>query len=350
MSSNAQIDLPRAALRKKALSASSGAQIMRRASDLRDFRTALAPWGRAVADTEDRGVTTLTRMSGPLLAVDAPFLLYRSFFALPESIVDPDGRPVNALLGAANALLRLAADHGPRAIVLCFGAEAAAYRVALYPGYHAARPPLPPSLERQFARAPWFFGCFGWSSISKQELEADDLLASLACIEQRAGGTALILTGDRDMFQCVRERCTVLYLRSGTTGVERVDEAEVCRRYGIAPALVPDFIALRGDPSDGLPGAPGIGPKTAAELLRRRGSLEQAIEHAAEERPRIASALREHAAELRSFREIARLRCVELERPADQPTNLVEGARAARGLGMRRLAVRLERVHSLSDL
>jgi len=289
-------------------------------------------------------------MPGPLLAVDAPFLLYRSFFALPETIVDPDGRPVNALLGAANALLRLAADHGPRAIVLCFGAEAAAYRVKLYPAYHAARPPLPTGLERQFARAPGFFAHFGWGSISDEALEADDLLGSLACVEQRAGGAALILTGDRDMFQCVGERCAVLYLRSGTTGVERIDEAEVVRRYGIPPALVPDFIALRGDPSDGLPGAPGIGAKTAAELLRRHGSLERAIERAAEERPRTAAALREHAAALRDFREIARLRCVELERPADQPTDLVEGARAARGLGMRRLAVRLERVHSLSEL
>src|SRR5579875_640719 len=141
----------------------------------------------------------------PLLAVDAPFLLYRSFYALPDSITGEEQRPVNALLGAANALLRLAADCRPRAIVLCFGAEAATYRVSLYPPYHAARPALPDALSWQFERAEAFFGRFGWKSLSHGELEADDLLGSLAQVERRAGGSTLILTGDRDMFQCVGE-------------------------------------------------------------------------------------------------------------------------------------------------
>jgi 5'-3' exonuclease len=286
----------------------------------------------------------------PLLAVDAPFLLYRSFYALPDSITGGDGRPVNALLGAANALLRLAADCGPRAIVPCFGAEAADYRVALYPAYHAARPPLPDGLSWQFQRAGPFFQRFGWYSISHGELEADDLLGSLAQLEARRGGHTLIVTGDRDMFQCVGERCTVLYLRSGTTGFERLDAAEVRRRYGIEPELVPDFIALRGDPSDGLPGAPGIGPKTAAELLVRHGSLDGVLAHAGEERPRVAASLREHADQLRAYREIARLQTVELDIPADAPTDLVEGARAARALGMYRLAIRLERAHNVGEL
>jgi 5'-3' exonuclease len=286
----------------------------------------------------------------PLLAVDAPFLLYRSFHALPDSISGEDERPVNALLGAANALLRLAADCAPRAIVLCFGAEAAAYRVALYPPYHASRPPLPDGLAWQFDRAGAFFSRFGWSSLSHEQLEADDLLGALAMTEARAGGHTLILTGDRDMFQCAGDSCTVLYLRSGTTGVERVDAEEVTRRYGIPPALVPDFIALRGDPSDGLPGAPGIGPKTAAELLVRHGSLDGAVAHADQERPRVAASLREHADALRDFREIARLREVELDVPADAATDLVEAARAARGLGLNRLAIRLERTHSIDEL
>jgi 5'-3' exonuclease len=115
------------------------------------------------------------------------------------------------------------------------------------------------------------------------------------------------------MYQCVGEHVSVLYLKSGTTGFEQVDEGEVRRRYGVPPALVPDFIALRGDPSDGLPGAPGIGPKTAAELLRRHGSLEAAIAGALQERPKLTAALRDHAAELRAFREIATLRPVSLD-------------------------------------
>src|SRR5205085_6422998 len=131
--------------------------------------------------------------------------------------------------------------------------------------------------------------------------EADDLLGSLASAEVDADGDALIVTGDRDMYQCVGEHVHVLYLKSGISGFEEVDPAEVERRYGIPPALVPDFIALRGDPSDSLPGAPGIGPKTAAELLERHGSLEGALSAAGDERPRIAAALRDHADELRAF-------------------------------------------------
>ncbi len=289
-------------------------------------------------------------MPGPLLAIDGPFVLYRSFFALPDSIKGVDGHPVNALLGAANVILRIAADRDPRAITVCFGAEAAAYRVELYPEYHAQRPAVPDALGWQFDQAPGFFSDFGWSSLTSHGLEADDLLGSLAQIETAAGGSALIMTGDRDMYQCVGERVSVLYLKSGTTGFEEVDADEVRRRYGIPPSLVPDFIALRGDPSDGLPGAPGIGPKTAAELLGRHGSLEATIAAADSERPRTATALRDNAAELRAFRDIATLRPAELERPPDRPTDLDGGASAARRYGMNRLAERLEKAEKLSDL
>jgi DNA polymerase-1 len=289
-------------------------------------------------------------MPRPLLAVDGPFLLYRSFFALPDTIKGADDQPVNALLGSANVLLRIAADRQPRAIVICFGAEAADYRVDLYPSYHADRPPVPDPLAWQFEQASEFFEAFGWSTESSEGLEADDLLGSLASVEAGDGGEALILTGDRDMYQCVGEHVSVLYLKSGITGFEQVDPAEVVRRYGISPELVPDFIALRGDPSDGLPGAAGIGPKTAAELLARHGSLEGAIAGAERERPRVAAALSESADELRSFREIATLRPVELERPPDRATDLAGGAEAARRYGLKRLAERLEGAKSVSDL
>src|SRR5258707_2515863 len=141
-------------------------------------------------------------MARPLIAVDAPFLLYRSFFALPDSIKGTDGHSVNALLGSANALLRIAADRDLRAIVVCFGAEAAEYRVELYPPYHADRPPLPDALAWQFEQAPGFFEAFGWTTESSPELEADDLLGSLASAEVAAGADALIVTGERDMYQC----------------------------------------------------------------------------------------------------------------------------------------------------
>jgi 5'-3' exonuclease len=287
---------------------------------------------------------------GPLLVVDAPFVLYRSFFALPDSIHGSAGRPINALLGAVNVLLRIAADRTPRAIVACFGAEAAAYRVELYPPYHADRPPVPDDLQWQFDQASELFEAFAWSTITTPDLEADDLLGSLAEAESAAGGETLILTGDRDMYQCVSERVSVMYLKQGTSGFEQVDPPGVKERYGIPPALVPDFIALRGDPSDGLPGAPGVGPKTAADLLRSYGSLESAIEHASEQRPRIAAALSDNAEQLRHFRDIATLRIVELERPPDRETDLAGGAEAAKRFGMNQLAGRLEKAESVADL
>ena len=110
-----------------------------------------------------------------------------------------------------------------------------------------------------------------------EDHEADDLLGSYAAVESEAKGNALILTGDRDMFQCVNKKVKVLYVRTGSKGAQLVDEAEVEARYGIPPKLVPDFIALRGDPSDGIPGAKGVGEKTAASVLRRHGSLEGAL-------------------------------------------------------------------------
>jgi len=289
-------------------------------------------------------------MPGPLIAVDAPYVLYRSFYALPDTILGLDGRPVNALLGAVNLLLRGAADFGPRAIVMCFGAEAASYRVELFPSYHADRPPVPDALAWQFSHAPDLFSAFGWGIESSGDVEADDLLGSLAAVEAGTGGRTLIVTGDRDMYQCVSDEVSVLFLKSGITGFQEVDPDEVRRRYGVGPELVPDFIALRGDPSDGLPGASGIGAKTAASLLERYGSLEGAIAGASGERPRVAAALKDSASELRAFRDIATLRTVSVDRPADRVTDLEGGAVAARGLGLRRLAERLEEAHSVADL
>ncbi len=282
-------------------------------------------------------------MAPPLLLVDAPSLLYRAFYALPKSIKGGDGRPVNALLGTANLILREVEKHGPRAVALCFGPDAAEYRVDLYPPYHAERPPVPDELAPQFADAPAFFAAFGWDSVVAEDLEADDVMGSLALAEEDAGGEALVMTGDRDLFQCVTNRVKVLYLRTGVRGGELIDAAEVKRRYGVPPELVPDFIALRGDPSDGLPGAKGVGEKTAADLLRRRGSLEAVLDGAIRERPaRLSGVLLESADELRTFKDIATLRPVPVKRPPDRGTDFAGAAAAARERGMNRLAERLE--------
>ncbi len=285
-------------------------------------------------------------LSAPLLIADVPWLLYRSFFALPKSIVGADGSPVNALLGTVNALLALGeAGAAPRAVVACMGAEQAGYRVELYPAYHAHRDPMPPELAGQWQKAPHLLASLGWTSATSAELEADDVMFSFARTEAEAGGRALLLTGDRDLYGAVGPRVAVAELRKGG-GYEELGVEQVRERYGIDPELVPDLIALRGDPSDGLPGAPGVGAKTAAELLRRHGSLEAALLAAesadAGMRPRVAAALRENAGLLRDFKRIATLQRIEVARPPDRATDFAGGARAARELGMRRLAARLE--------
>jgi 5'-3' exonuclease len=282
-------------------------------------------------------------MPAPLLVVDAPSMLFRAFYALPESITGKDGRPVNALLGTANLILREVEEHSPRAVVLCFGPDAADYRLELFDGYHADRPEVPDDLSPQFADSPDFFGAFGWTVAVSENLEADDLLGSYASREANAGGSVLVMTGDRDMFQCATDRVTILYVRTGGRGAEVIDPAEVTRRYGVPPELVPDFIALRGDPSDGIPGAKGIGEKGAADLLKRHGSLEAALEGALREtKPRVRTALTSQRDELIRFKEIATLRDVDVELPSDRELDRAGAARAARERGMDRLAARLE--------
>ena len=283
-------------------------------------------------------------MQGPLLAVDAPYLLYRAFYGLPDSIKGSDGRPVNALLGSVNSILAVAEEEGARAVVCCFGPDAAAYRVELYEAYHAHRPPMPADLAHQWEQAPGLYRALGWIVLEHDNLEADDLLGALAAEEVSAGGRALILTGDRDLFQCVTDEVTVLLLGGrGKKGPQRIDPAEVRRRYGLDPALVPDFIALRGDPSDGLPGAKGIGEKRAADILARHGSLEAALAQAEGDGERV-NILARMAGELRAFREIATLQPVEVELVPDSPTDRGSGAAAAHDLGMKGLADRLEKL------
>ena len=283
-------------------------------------------------------------MPGPLLAFDAPSLLFRAFYALPDSIKGADGRPVNGVLGSVNLVLRAVEEHSPRAVVACFGPDAAPYRVELYPAYHADREAaVPDGIGHQFELAGEMYSALGWEVDSDDSVEADDLLGSYAAAEEETGGTALILTGDRDMYQCASEAVKVLYVRTGKSGPDVLGPKEVRDRYGVPPEAVPDFIALRGDPSDGIPGAKGIGEKTAADLLRRHGSLEATIKGAIREsRPSVRSALLDQREELLAFKEIATLRDVDVELPPDRPIDTEGAAAAARELGMERLSKRLE--------
>jgi 5'-3' exonuclease len=279
-------------------------------------------------------------MPAPLMAVDAPSLLYRAFHALPKTITGADGNAVNALLGTANLVLQAVDRYDPRAVVFCFGAEAAHYRVDLYPTYHADRIDMPAELVPQWEDARAFFEAFGWIVLRHETLEADDLLGALAEVEAAAGGRALLFTGDRDMFQCVSDAVTVLW-PAGKGETEPIGPDEVQQRYGVRPDQVPDFIALRGDPSDGLPGARGIGEKTARDLLRAHGSLDALLALPRGLTPRQYESLRDQADELRAFRAIATLQPIDVELPPDARLDHEGAAEAARARAMNRLAERL---------
>jgi 5'-3' exonuclease len=297
-------------------------------------------------------------MPAPLLIADVPWLLYRSYFALPKSIVGADGRPVNALLGTVNALLAMLEARPARAVAACMGAEEAVYRVKLYPGYHAQRDPMPPELRAQWGKAPELLESLGWTVGTSDELEADDVMFSYALAETKGRGSgsgqALLMSGDRDMYQAVNERISVVLPGKGGGAPTEIGTEQVRERYGIDPALVTDFIALRGDPSDGLPGAPGIGAKTAAELLNEYGPLEDVLSAAeadhSDMRLRTATMLSENAELLRTFKRIATLVPIDgIIRPPDRATDFAGGARTATKLGMRQLATRLEKLASASS-
>jgi DNA polymerase-1 len=216
---------------------------------------------------------------------------------------------------------------------------------------------MPPELAAQWQKAPELLASLGWTYATSADLEADDVMFSHARAEEQRGGRALLLTGDRDLYGAVTERVAVAeLLKKGAHG--EIGPAQVRERYGVEPEQVPDFIALRGDPSDGLPGAPGIGAKTAAELLRTHGTLDALLSAAGADaeaddadaaavraskvmRPRIAAALRENAELLRKFKQIATLQRIDVEPPRDRATDFAGGARMAGELGMRRLAERL---------
>ena len=296
-------------------------------------------------------------MAAPLLLCDTPGLLYRGFFALPDSIKGAEGRPVNALVGSVNMTLWCIEKYKPRAVVMCFGQESARLPRRGLPGLPrgAARRcpttwPGSGSARRTSTRRS------GWTVLGHESLEADDLMGSLAALETEAGGDAMILTADRDMFQCANEHVTILLQRARQQGPDEVGPDGVREIYGIDPEQVPDFIALRGDPSDGLPGAKGIGAKTAADLLRRKGDLEHVILGAIRETPSVRKALIEQAAELRTFRDIATLRSIPVERPPDAPTDYAGGAEGGRGdrdgpareAAQRRGSARLSRSNAVS--
>lgn len=223
--------------------------------------------------------------------LDAPSLVYRAFFALPPTVTDPKGRPVNAVRGFLDMTARLASDHPGGEIVAVFDADwRPKYRVDAYPGYKAERPEDPPELPPQFDVIAEVLDAAGVRRVEAPGLEADDAIATLVA-RMEAGERASVVTGDRDLLALVRDpQVDLLFPVKGLSDPQRFDEAAVEAKYGVRPALYPAFATLRGDSSDGLPGVAGIGPVRAAKLLNRWGSIDGILDHLDELPPKQAQA------------------------------------------------------------
>jgi len=226
--------------------------------------------------------------------LDAPSLVYRAFFSWPTTITDPKGHPVNAVRGFMEMVTRIVVDHRPDDIVAVFDAEwRPAFRVEAYAGYKAERAEDPPELPPQFDLLAEVLDAVGICCIEAPELEADDAIATLI-EDKEAGEMATVVTGDRDLLPLVRDPdVRLLFPRRGVTDVTVFDEAAVEAKYGVPPRLYADFATLRGDPSDGLPGVPGIGPVRAAKLLSEHGSVAGIIGNLEELPPKLKAAFDE---------------------------------------------------------
>ena len=274
----------------------------------------------------------------PLLAVDGDSFAHRAYHAIPKTIRRGDGGPGNMLFGFTTMLLRLWQVERPRAVVVAWDTlEVPTYRHVDFGGYQAGRV-FDSELLEQLDLLPGFGTTAGIACAKAPGYEADDFLAAAAAREEEAGGEALIATSDRDAFQLASGHTTILQPARGGAPPARIGPAEVRERYGVDPAQVPDFIALRGDPSDRIPGARGIGEKKAAELLRQYGSLEAML---AEGR------FSAEADALRLYRRIATLdRSAPLPQLPDAEPDWSAAGTRARELGLGGLAARLEEAAS----
>ena len=272
-------------------------------------------------------------MTRPLLAIDGDSLAHRAFHALPKTIRRADKRPSNAIVGFTNFLLRLWDDEQPRAILVGWDTlTVPTYRHEAFEGYQAGRE-FDDELVEQLDLLPELATAFGFACAKAAGYEADDFLAAAVAYEEKRGGAVVVATSDRDSFQLVSEKTTILQPVRGVSELTRIGPAEVRDRYGVEPLQVVDFIALRGDPSDRLPGAPGVGPKKAADLLRQYGSLEEAL---------AAGRFSAQAEELRLYRRIASLDASAPLPPLDDQTpSWAEASSLLRSWGMNAVADRV---------
>ena len=213
-----------------------------------------------------------------LFLLDGSSLAYRAFFALPESITTRDGFPTNAIYGLSQMLLKIVTEYHPASIVVAWDAREKTFRHEEFEEYKAQRPHMPEPLSQQWSRFPELVEAFGIVNLVKPGFEADDILGTLAEEAKRQGVGSIVVTGDRDAMQVVDDDIWVMSTGRGITDVMIYTPAAVLERFGVTPAAIPDYIGLKGDTSDNIPGVPGVGEKTAAALLQQFGSIDALYE------------------------------------------------------------------------
>ena len=275
----------------------------------------------------------------PLLVIDGDSFAHRAYHALPKTIRRRGGKGAGAIVGFANTLIRLYESERPRAVLVGWDTlDEPTYRHEAFEAYQSGRD-FEEEIIEQLAVLPDFVAACGFACAKEAGYEADDFLAAAVAAEERRGGTALVATGDRDAFQLASASTTILQPQRGGE-MARIGPAEVRERYGVEPAQVPDFIALRGDPSDKLPGAKGVGPKGAASLIKQYGDLEHVLASG-----RFAG----QAEKLRLYRSIATMdRRAPLPELRDQLPRWADAAALARRWDMNRLGERLDALAAAS--
>jgi DNA polymerase-1 len=246
-----------------------------------------------------------------LFLVDGNNLAYRAFFALPEELVTSDGQPTGALLGFTNMLFKLLADYRPKGVAVAWDSRPVERRATAEAAgviYKDGRKPMPELLREQFPHFRPIIEAFGYRNLEFEGWEADDVIATIATRADAAGIKTCVVSTDRDAFQLCSANVSLMMTPRGVADVQVYTPERVEARYGVRPDQVPDFIGLKGDTSDNIPGVPGIGDKTAGQLIAQFGSLEEVIAHAAELSPARAKNIAEHADQARVSKELATMR------------------------------------------
>ncbi len=251
-----------------------------------------------------------------LILIDGSSLAYRAYFALPESIATRDGFPTNALFGLAQMLVKLITEFEPSAVAVAWDGREKTFRHEEFDGYKAQRPRMPDPLALQWEHLPGLMDAFGIPNLLKEGYEADDILGTLAEEAKRQGRRSLVVTGDRDALQIVDDDIWVVTTGRGVTDVKIYTPAAVVERFGVTPAQIPDFIGLKGDTSDNIPGIPGVGDKTAAALVQQFGTVESLYERLGEvSSDKRRALLAEHEPAARLSKHLA---CMVLDVPLDE--------------------------------